>query len=133
VPCASLPSLSSLQILIHFVCQLNDDILTFVCQLLCHEFPRVRRCTADNLYIRLLEEPDLLGSRKHFEPALGLLLEAPWDSDMNQMEANNLSSRFAKKIGINFISKNVIDNGAPTKERIVDEFAGYASLVNSRS
>ncbi len=35
----------------------------------------MRRFTADNLYVRLLEEPDLLRTQVHSEPALELLLE----------------------------------------------------------
>lgn len=94
----------------------------------------MRRFTADNLYVRLLEEPDLLRTHVHPEPALQLLLEAPWDSDMNRTEANDLSSRFAEMSGIN--AKGIeIDSDVPLpkRDRAVDEFASYASLVNSRS
>ncbi len=109
--------------------------MVFICQMLCHEFPRVRRFTADNLYVRLLEEPDLLRTQVHSEPALELLLEAPWDSDMNRIEANDLSSKFAKMSGINAKSRGAIDSDVheTKRERAVDEFASYASLVNSRS
>ena len=40
-----------------------------------HPFPRVRRIAAENLYIRLLENPET--DDEH--PALSLLLEHQWD------------------------------------------------------
>jgi hypothetical protein len=41
-----------------------------------HPFPRVRRIAAENLYVKLVEQPATTGSH----PALDLLLNSPWDS-----------------------------------------------------
>lgn len=113
--------------------QLNDEILTFLCQMLGHDFPRVRRFTADNLYVHFLEEAELISNQGSLEVALQLLLEAPWDADMDRKGANELPTRFAEVIGITLMTGIVLEDDASKKERVVDEFASYASLVNSRS
>lgn len=113
--------------------QLNDEILTFICQMLGHKFPRVRRFTADHLYVRLLEESDILSRQEKLDSVLQLLLDAPWDADMNLNETNELSARLADMIGITLTCDGESVDDAPKKDRVVDEFASYASLVNSRS
>jgi hypothetical protein len=96
-----------------------------------HQFPRVRRLTADHFYVCLLEESDILSRQDEMDAALQLLLEAPWDSDMNLQEANELATRLADLIGITLACDDKPLAEAPKKDRIVDEFASYASLVNS--
>jgi hypothetical protein len=54
----------------------RQEVLAFVCRLLMHPFPRVRRIAAENLYVKLVEQPAM--SAGH--PALDLLLSNPWDS-----------------------------------------------------
>lgn len=97
----------------------------FICQMLGHRFPRVRRFTADHLYVRLMEENDVVCNKL----AIELLLEAPWEADMNLDETRELNGRFAEMIGIT-LSWEQQSSEATKKERIVDEFASYASLVN---
>jgi hypothetical protein len=105
---------------------MNEEILMFICQMLGHRFPRVRRFTADHLYVRLMEENDVVCNHV----ALELLLEAPWDADMNLDETRELTKRFAEMIGIALLwEKQSIE--ATKKDQTVDEFASYASLVNS--
>ena len=86
------------------------------------------------MYVRLLEESDILSNQSQLDTMLQLLLEAPWDSDMNSNEINELSLRLAEMIGISLVhDSKLMDVVAPRKDRVVDEFASYASLVNSRS
>ena len=110
---------------------MNDEILTFICQMLGHAFPRVRRLTADHFYVRLLEDGVILSRQDELDSALQLLLEAPWDSDMNLKEASELSMRLAEMIGITLTCTSNPMEEIPTKDREVDEFASYASLVHS--
>lgn len=107
----------------------------FITRMLSHQFPRVRRFTAEQMYVRLLEESDILSIQNQLDTVLELLLEAPWDSDMNRNEINELSLRLAEMIGISLAhDRNPVDEVVPRKDRIVaDEFASYASLVNSRT
>jgi hypothetical protein len=106
---------------------MSDEILMFICQMLGHRFPRVRRFTADHLYVRLLEEADIVCN----QAALEFLLEAPWDADMNLDEIRELSGRFADMVGITLSCREKKSIDATRKEQTVDEFASYASLVNS--
>jgi len=100
-----------------------------------HQFPRVRRYTADQFYVRLLEESDIISRQEKLDSVLQLLLEAPWDSDMNPRETCELSARLAGLIGIPLScdDSKTVDGVVPKRDRVVDEFASYASLVNSRS
>lgn len=54
----------------------SQELLAFVCRLLMHPFPRVRRIAAENLYVKLVEQPTMVENH----PALELLLSNPWDS-----------------------------------------------------
>ena len=105
---------------------MNEEILLLICQMLGHRFPRVRRFTADHLYVRLLEETDVVCNHL----AIELLLEAPWDADMNVDETQELSGRFAESIGITLLWKKP-SSEATKKDQTADEFASYASLVSS--
>lgn len=100
-----------------------------------HRFPRMRRFTADHLYVRLLEESDILNKQDKLDSALQLLLEAPWDSEMTTIETSQLSVGLAELIGITLAAARDVESAeaTPRKSRVVDEFASYASLVNSRS
>lgn len=99
--------------------------------MLAHKFPRVRRFTADHLYVRLLEESEILRDLSDSETAIQLLLETPWDSEMTDLEATELSCSFARTIGLGLSwEAKEIDKTMETK-KAVDEFASYASLVNS--
>jgi hypothetical protein len=114
--------------------QLNDQLLTFICRMLGHRFPRMRRFTADHLYVRLLEESDILSRQDKLDSALQLLLEAPWDSELTTIETSQLSMGLAEMIGITLAPARDAETAeTPRKSRVVDEFASYASLVNSRS
>lgn len=62
--------------------------------MLMHPFPRVRRITAENLYVRLLE------SLEGESPALDLLLTNPWDSDQSQIDVNKMALEVARALGV---------------------------------
>ena len=64
--------------------------------MLLHPFPRVRRIAAENLYIRLLENPDLEDSH----PALALLLSNPWDGDESDAAVKAMAAEVATELGV---------------------------------
>ena len=68
----------------------------FVCKLLMHPFPRVRRITAENLYVRLLENPDM--DSEH--PVLTLLLSNPWDADETDTKVKEMATDVATSLGV---------------------------------
>ena len=114
---------------------MSDQILTLICQMLGHRFPRVLRFTADHLYVRLLEEDNIVCN----QAALELLLQAHWDADMTLDEIRETSGRFADMVGITLSCREKMSLDATRKEHIdatrkeqtMDEFESYASLVNS--
>jgi hypothetical protein len=69
----------------------EKEPLAFVCTMLMHRFPRVRRIAAENLYVRLLEKPDLDSEN----PALNLLLTNPWDGDEPEMKVKEMAMEVA--------------------------------------
>ena len=64
--------------------------------MLSHRFPRVRRFTAETFYIRLLESPELLGEPNDSHPVLELLLNHPWDSDLEESRVKEMGARTAE-------------------------------------
>jgi len=76
-----------------------QEPITFICTMLMHPFPRVRRITAENLYVRLLETPDLDGKN----PALDLLLTNPWDSDQSPKNIHKMASEVASTLGVEIL------------------------------
>ena len=82
------------------VSHLLQEPLTFACAMLMHPFPRVRRIAAENLYVRLLESPDLDGDN----PALELLLTNPWDSDQSPFNVKKMASEVASALGVDMHS-----------------------------
>ena len=111
--------------------QINNEILVFLFQMLSHPFPRVRRFTADHLYVRLLEGATVVPNQASVDPALEILLEAPWDADLRVDEVRELNGKLADVIGINISSDEKLEESVVKEDLVTDEFASYASLVNS--
>lgn len=130
--------LSAVGVALGLLSQLNDmslncDVLMFVIGMLDHEFPRVRKHAADNLYVRLLEEPSVLPKQDNLDDVLDLLLMGQWLSDtVGDNNIDRLCVKVAQLIGVEFTP--LLTRVAETK-RVVgppkDDFASYASLVNA--
>jgi hypothetical protein len=65
-----------------------------------HSYPRVRRFTADHLYVRLLEEPEVVPCRESVDAAMELLLEGQWDADVSLENTRELRNRVAELFGV---------------------------------
>jgi hypothetical protein len=128
--------LSAVGVALGLLSQLNDnsvnrDVLKFMLEMLAHEFPRVRKHTADNLYVRLLEDPSVLPKQDNEGSILDMLLQGQWQSDLlGQHHIDQLSTKLAELMGFEFTptwSRSEKQSPAPSK----DDFASYASLINA--
>lgn len=118
---------------------IQQDVLPFLMTMLAHRYPRVRRWTAEQFYVRLLEDGSVVGDDteqqgKSLERALQLLLEVAWDDDLdspgNVRESRN---RVADLMGIQLSERQ---REGPHKSKVkktavIDEFESYASLVHA--
>lgn len=86
------------------VMPLLQDVLRFVCKLLMHPFPRVRRIAAENFYVKLLEQPWMQDDH----PAISLLLGNAWDGDLSDADISRMAADVAVALGV------------PEKEHVVN-------------
>lgn len=99
--------------------------------MLSHRYPRVRRFVAENLYILLLERPDLVqGDNQTLEKSL---LEEAWDADLNERKISDMVSIVSCGLGLGVLSpKSVYEEQEKVFNKpLADEFATYAALVHS--
>lgn len=74
--------------------QVREQALAFLCRMLAHRFPRVRSYAAEQLYVVLINQAELLGAG---DIPLEVILTTPWGSDGLDAEpivakiANNLA------------------------------------------
>jgi len=73
-----------------------QELLAFLCKLLMHPFPRVRRITAENFYVKLGEQAEL--NEDH--PALKLLLTSPWDGPDSEMDVTQMAMKVASALDV---------------------------------
>jgi tubulin-specific chaperone D len=111
----------------------NRDVLSFTMEMLGHEFPRVRKHTADSLYVRLLEDPSVLPKEENESAIVELLLQGQWQSDMlSEGSMDQLCAKTALLIGVEF---KLSSSRAITRKQAAgpreDDFSSYASLVNA--
>ena len=74
--------------------------------MLSHRFPRVRRLTAEHLYIRLLENPDIVGDAGDDVAAQDLLLNHPWDGELDDATVREMGNDVAMKLGLTLTSSS---------------------------
>lgn len=113
----------------------TKDVLTFMVKMLGHGFPRVRRFTADQLYLNLLEDSGVVSNQvAGVEGSLHLLLSIQWEDDQLLLEdLKELIVTISKSLGVSLPLNTLL----PGHQRIIyakkeapDEFESYASLVN---
>ena len=102
-------------------------------QLLGHEYPRVRRYTAEQLYVKLLEDDCVAFSsiNEHHEEVVKLLLEVAWGDDLESPGYVRLSrNRVAELMNVQ-LSESVkgAREQSKTRTQTNDEFDSYLSLV----
>ena len=111
----------------------HNTMLPFVMRLLAHRYPRIRRCTAEQLYVKLLEDDSIVPKSDRIDEVTTLLSEVQWERELGA-PANVRQSRnqVADLLGIQLSEK---DRAGPvtklTKKKIVDDFESYQSLVET--
>lgn len=97
----------------------SEKILKYILsRFLCHKYPRLRRHTAEILYMKLLEcDED--------DRATQFLLEVDWGQSNVFREANVLADIFGVTL-----PKQKKEVKQKKSHRIIDEFESYSSLVN---
>ena len=110
--------------------------------MLLNPYPRVRRYTAEQLYVKLVEDGDMLISDEQegsIEEVNQILLHAVWHEELDPSgKLTDTRNRIADLLGIPLTSeqRNVKigeQGGRRGAARAVakDEFESYSSLVNS--
>ena len=115
----------------------QEDVLPFLMIMLAHRYPRVRRWTAEQLYVHLLEGGCAVSGScngRGIDRVMELLMEVSWDDDLdspgNVRDSRNCVADF---LGIQLSEKerNGMQKKAIQKTGAIDEFASYASLVDA--
>jgi len=119
---------------------IQQDVLPFLMTMLAHRYPRVRRWTAEQLYVRLLEDGSVVSTyaeqdtSSSLDQAMQLLLEVEWDDSLDSPgNVRNSRNRVADLMGIRLSDKQR-EGPRQSKNRekaAVDEFESYASLVDA--
>lgn len=106
-----------------------SHLLTF----LGHRFPKIRKASAEQVYLVLLQNESLVGEDK-IEKALEVVSDTCWDGDMDtakhkRLELCDLLGLEVEPSGDGASSKS---SGSSSKKRVdLDENASYSSLVES--
>ena len=78
-----------------------------MCTMLSHQYPRVRRYAAENLYILIQEMPELYdGTPQTNHPLLELLVTHPWDADQDHSQVMMIGGKVAEMLGIHVSCDN---------------------------
>ncbi|KAI9126819.1 hypothetical protein K1719_002415 [Acacia pycnantha] len=106
-----------------------SHLLTF----LSHRFPKIRKASAEQVYLVLLQNESLVGEDK-MEKALEVVSETCWDGDTDTAKHKRLELCDFLGLDVGPVSKNIY--GASSKssnKKLVDldENASYSSLVES--
>ncbi len=117
--------------------KMRHDIIRFLLVLLLNRYPRVRRYTAEQLYVKLLEDgTSLFDDNQHVDRANQLLLSVAWHDEHDPLgqisESRNMIAELLE-VPLSSEERNVkigICHAATTPK---DDFASYSALVSSAS
>jgi len=113
--------------------QVHGKVLTFLMRFLGHRYPRIRRVTAEQMYVKLLEDDSVVPNSENLEAATDLLSQVRWDQQLGKPEnVRESRNQVADFLGAHLSDK---DRAGPALKKkavtVVDEFESYASLVQS--
>ena len=113
---------------------MQKEILPFVMAMLLNRFPRVRRYTAEQLYVKLAEDGDaLFGDHGRLEEANQLLLSTVWHEERDpEGKLTDTRNRIADLLDIPLttdVREVKIGKRATARSAPKDEFESYASLL----
>jgi hypothetical protein len=113
---------------------MRREILPFIMTMLLNPYPRVRRYTAEQLYVKLAEDGEILfDGDECLEEANQLLLSTVWHEEHDPRDVlPSCRNRIVDLLGIVLTEeeRNVrIRNGDVSRSAPKDEFESYSSLV----
>jgi hypothetical protein len=114
---------------------MRREVLPFIMTMLLNPYPRVRRFTAEQLYVKLVEDGDMLFDRDEcLEEANQLLLSTVWHEENDPRgELSSCRNRIVDLLGIVLTEEERyvrIRNGDVSRSVPKDEFDSYSSLVS---
>jgi len=96
---------------------IQNTMLLFLMRLLAHKYPRIRRHTAEQLYVKLIEDESVVPTPLQVDEATDLLSQTRWDRELgppgNIRETRN---KVAELLGITLTEKDLV---GPTAKKVV--------------
>mmetsp|Transcript_11245 Transcript_11245/g.23963 ORF Transcript_11245/g.23963 Transcript_11245/m.23963 type:complete len:258 (+) Transcript_11245:56-829(+) len=129
-------SLNLLQPHLETVSIMQQKVLPFIMSMLLNPYPRVRRYTAEQLYVKLAEDGDtMFDAHQCLEEANQLLLSVVWHVECDPRgRLSDSRNRVADLLGIPLTSEQrsvKIGKRDSLQSTPKDEFESYSSLVNN--
>jgi len=111
----------------------HDKIFPFLMRFLVHRYPRVRRWTGEQMYVKLIEDDSVVPDTLNIDAATNLLSEVVWDQDLGPPGNVRVSrNQLAELLGIKLSKKDKVGPVSKSTTRsVTDEFESYASLVQA--
>jgi len=111
----------------------QEIMLLFLMRLLVHKYPRIRRHTAEQLYVKLIEDDTVVpGDKKGIPEATDILSETQWDRDLGPPDnIREIRNKVANLLNITLSEKDLLGPTVKKTVKKTDEFASYASLVQT--
>jgi len=122
---------SHLTLLVLVEHQLHEKILPFLMRMLAHPYPRIRRFTAEQIYIKLVEDDSVVPKTNNIDSVMDLLSSVAWDSD-DAKKVREERNHVAELLGIELSIKDKISPQQKRNTKVTkDDFQSYASLVHA--
>ncbi|TYI32484.1 hypothetical protein ES332_A04G066500v1 [Gossypium tomentosum] len=121
-----------------YICSVSDPInaraFSHLLTFLTHRYPKIRKATAEQVYLVLLQNGSLVSEEKT-EKALEIVSETCWDGDMETAKVKKLEVfeivGLDVGVGQSKTTGNVTSNKGGRKSTTLDENESYSSLVES--
>ena len=114
---------------------MRKEILPFIMTMLLNKYPRVRQYTAEQLYVKLTEDGDMLFDHKCLEEANQFLLSTVWHEEHDPLgHLSNSRNRIADLLSISMTDEQrnmrIGKRRSSIQSAPKDEFESYSSLVS---
>ncbi|KAJ0111906.1 hypothetical protein Patl1_00239 [Pistacia atlantica] len=111
---------------------INTQAFSQLLSFLGHRYPKIRKASAEQVYLVLLQNGSLLPEDK-LEKALEIIAETCWEGDLEAIKPQRLElyDLAGLDVGVLNSSNKVSNKDGKKKPAAVDENASYSSLVGS--
>ncbi|XP_010259036.1 PREDICTED: tubulin-folding cofactor D [Nelumbo nucifera] len=107
--------------------QAFSQLLTF----LGHRYPKIRKASADQVYLALLQNENLVAAGDKREKALEIISETCWEGDIEEAKHQRLQLYEMAGMEASKLLKTNREANKDNKKSVADENASYSSLVGS--